>query len=287
MVVVVVAAAFAVPGSGAFALAPLAAAVACSAMWWCATRRPTGRSMAVSSVVVVVGSVAIMAVGTIAGVFLGPVLGALLAASAVTVATLLMVERRTASAAVFGWSAAFVGVVAAVAKLWPILGPPTALLLACWLATTALAARSFGAPPWRGRLLAPTACPNGCSLHRVGLVIAALVVTLLAAVAMVSVASGVRGAAAWLAVAVLESLAAVDLVGIRQWRLAPSARARVTTVAAGAAVAGVAAGGALANGRAWAAAAAVGSAAVLVVAGWRPARCADDAGTAVRDGRPR
>jgi hypothetical protein len=117
--------------------------------------------------------------------------------------------------------------------------------------------------------------------------VAAVAAGSLAVVSIVSTARDVRTAAGWLSVAVIESMAVIVLVGIRQWRLAPRARTRAAVLAGASALAGVATGDALANGLGWAAVALGVAAVTLVGAGWRPARCVDAVRPTAPTGRRR
>lgn len=281
VVVVVVAAAVVLPGDRASVLAPLAAVAGCATTWWCTSRRPTARVAVATSATVALAATGIVA-GSTALAPLGPVVGATLVAIVLTFVVVVVVERRVAPVTAFAWSAPVVAVAAAIAGVWGVLGPGGGALLVCWLGATAIAARSFGAPPWPGRVTAHVR-PRGAG-HRLGLVLAAVAVAVSATVAMASTEPDVRTGGAWLAVAVAESAAAVVLVGIRQWRLAPAARRRTAGLAAASAVASIAAGAALADGRHWAGLLLVASAAGLVAAGWRPARCVDAVDRAARPG---
>ncbi len=302
VVVVVVAAAVVVPRDGAYLLAPLAAMATCAATWWCATPRPPPRRVCVTGVVVIGGSLGIVAAASAVGTPLGSVFGALVAAVAVTF-VLVALERHGASVAAFGWSLPFVGVAAAIAGVWRVIGPSGVLVFVAWAGATAVVARSFGATPWRVRPSVPATRPVlrarrrvghrarhdilHSARHRVGLVVAAGAAGALAVVSIVSTARGVRTTAGWLSVAVIESMAVIVLVGIRQWRLAPRARTRAAVLAGASALAGVATGDALAKGLGWASVALGVAAVTLVGTGWRPARCVDAVRPTAPTGRRR
>jgi hypothetical protein len=298
VVVVVVAAAVVVPRDGAYVLAPLAAVAACAATWWCAAPRPPPRRVCATSVVVIGGSLGTVAAASAVGTPLGSVLGALVAAVAVTF-VLVALERRASSVVASGWSLPFLGVAAAIAGVWRVIGPSGAVVFVAGAGATAVVARSFGATPWRVRPSVPATRPVlrarrharhyylHSARHRVGLVVAAVAAGSLAVVSIVSTARDVRTAAGWLSVAVIESMAVIVLVGIRQWRLAPRARTRAAVLAGASALAGVATGDALANGLGWAAVALGVAAVTLVGTGWRPARCVDAVRPTAPTGRRR
>lgn len=284
---VVVVAAIALPGDYAYVVAPLAALVACATTWWCRASRPTtGRVAATCVIAVAVSSGAVVVASTARAPF-GPILGPLVAVILVTLAAVALSTRPATPIVTLGWCAPFLGAAAAVAGVWRAFGPPSAAVLVCWLGTTAVVARSFGATPWRGRVTTLAGSRILGTGHRVALVVAASFVALLAALSIVATTRDVRTTAAWLAVAVAESMSAIDLAAIRQWRLAPLARMRTILLTAASAVVAVVAGGALADGRGWWSLVLVVCAATLVAAGWRPACCADAVATIVRGDRCR
>ncbi len=287
LVIVVVAAAIVVPGDGAYVVAPLAAVVASATTWWFATFRPSTCRAFATSIVAVAISVGTVAAASSEPAPVGSVVAVLLAATALLVLAVVGFGHRRAPVDAFGWSAPFLGVAAAIAAVWRVVGPTGAVLFVSWLGATAVVARSFGSVPWRGRLSARAPRAALGTRHRVGLVVVATTVLLFATLSSISTAPEVRATAAWLAVATLESMAAIDLIGVRQWRIAPRARTRTAALVAASAIGGVGAGSALADGHAaWSVALGLCSL-TLVAAGWRPARCADAIRPPARTGRRR
>jgi hypothetical protein len=285
VVVVVLAAPIVVPGAGAYAVAPLAALLTTGAAWSLSGQPRVTRRVVAAVVVVMGASLLVVGVAALLRASLGVPLAVAVAVTAVPASALLIGDRRRVRLIAFGWSAPVVAVALAVACVWRIVGPGGGALFALWLTGLALMAVSYGAPPWRGRLTARRTRRAPPTVHRSGLVVAALGVALLAAAAVGATTRDARAVAAWLAVALVASLATVDLVGIRQWRLAPRARAGAGAVAAAAACVGSGAGAALAVGHRWWAGPLCCAAAALVAAGWRPARCADSVDADVDAGR--
>jgi hypothetical protein len=225
--------------------------------------------------VVVAASVTTVALASLARPSFGVLVPALLAAIVVPLAAVVVGDQRRARAVAFGWSAPFIALAVALAGAWRVVGLLGALLFASWLGVVVVMARSFGVLPWRVSCRARTSRPTLACSHRVALVIAATAVVLLASLSVLSSASDLRVVAAWLAVAVVESMAAVDLVGIRQWRFAPQARVATSTLVAIGALLGAGAGAAAVDGHRWCAAAMPVAALCLVGAGWVPARVVD------------
>jgi hypothetical protein len=287
LVVVVVASVVVVSGAGAYVLAPSAALVAVLTAWSGTGPRPTRARAVATAAVVVLSSLATVALAALIRASVGVVAAALLVAAVVPAAAVAVGGRRWRRLVAIGWSAPFVAVAATIAGAWRVIGPAGALLFAVWIGAVVLVARSFGALPWRGRL----SCRADGRLRafpRRGALSVMAATAALCAVVSVSSDSELATATRWLVVAVVASMAAVDLVGIRQWRLAPRARLRATALAVTAAAGSVAATIAAPEGSRWWIVPALAGAAVLVVAGWVPARCADATrpATAVGDRRP-
>jgi hypothetical protein len=120
------------------------------------------------------------------------------------------------------WTGPLVCSAIALACGWEAIGPAGAFVFAAGTLTTAAAAATWGAPPWGSRTLGPWAARHPTGAHRVVLSIAGAMSFGLAIAAVTRPAQ--REVLVPLAEAVAAGVAAVAMVGVRQWRFAPRRR---------------------------------------------------------------
>ncbi len=184
---------------------------------------------------------------------------------------------RRARLVAFGWSAPLVALTFATAVVWHTVGAGGAPLAFAWLAVVAVAAATWGSPPWAGRWVARVSTRVHVRARRALLLGIAVTACTSGVVAVACPPGDPRTAAAGVAVALATSVATACSLGVRQWRFAPRSRAIAASMVGFAVILALGAGRGLAAGHAWAVLVMVLSVALAVAAGWNPSRRADEA----------
>jgi hypothetical protein len=135
------------------------------------------------------------------------------------------------------WTAPLMVSAVALASTWKALHAAGVLVFAAGMASVAAAAVHFGAPPWRSRVLAGWSQRTTWRTHRAIVVAAAAAALAPAVVAIVVASATARAALAPAAAASACGVAAMAMLGVRQWRFAPVARVRDAALVGGCALA--------------------------------------------------
>ncbi len=122
------------------------------------------------------------------------------------------------------WTAPLVCCAIALAYGWEAIGAAGALVFGAGALATAAAAAAWGAPPWGSRALGPWAARHRTAGHRAVVSITAALSIGLAIAAVIDVTAD-RPVLVSLAEAAGAGVAAMAMIGVRQWRFAPRRRA--------------------------------------------------------------
>jgi hypothetical protein len=126
------------------------------------------------------------------------------------------------------WTAPVVGVAIGLAYTWRELGPAGGLAFGAGILAAGVVMAAWGALPWESRVLRHWSIRHGAGTHRV-----ALMATVLVAAGLSLAAATVADERALFtsgATAAATTVAALAMIGVRQWRFAPRRRARDAAV---------------------------------------------------------
>lgn len=226
--VVVVAAVVVTPGDLSYLPAVVGALVATAVAWTIRGTQAPWRAAPIAASGACIATAGFGLVGTHNRVSVAVLGGALLAG----VAFLLVTGTRPS---VTMWCLPLIGAAATLATLWDLLGRAGGAPFALGMGSILMAALLWGAAPWRSRMLGSWAARRGAAWRRIGLLAAA---TGALACACAGAVTHGEQRETWLLLAstCAQADVAMAMLGVRQWRFAPRARARD---AAGLAVAAV------------------------------------------------
>jgi hypothetical protein len=183
------------------------------------------------------------------------------------------------------WALPLLALAGALALAWRRLGMAGAAVFALGVVATLSAVAWWGAPPWTSRVLARAGRRGPRTGRRLVLVATALTASPPAAAALV--VHEARDVLVLTAFAALQADVSVALVGVRQWRFAPTPRLWSAAALLAAAMLGFAYAGLGFRGDAWGLPVLVVALAVPTIVGWPLGALGDRASRHPHDDPPR